>query len=92
MSTLCTSSFEEVVGASGKGLRFFQLYIQKERKLTEALVKLAEQHGFRALVLTVDAPILGKREADERSKYTDIVYRFILPSHLKLEVLETIAK
>lgn len=42
------------------------MYIQKDRKLTEALVRKAEEHGFKGLVLTVDAPILGKREADEK--------------------------
>lgn len=70
MSTLSTSSLIEVSQANEDGLRFFQLYIQKNRKLTETLVRLAESHGFKALVLTVDAPVLGKREADERSKYS----------------------
>lgn len=48
------------------GCLFFQLYIQKTRAATEALIKMARDLGFEALVVTVDTPIVGKREEDER--------------------------
>jgi len=47
------------------------------RDVTCKLVKRAEQAGFRALVLTVDAPMFGIRLADIRNKFT-------LPPHLRL--------
>lgn len=53
-----------------------QLYIYKDRALTEKIVRRAERAGFSALVLTVDAPLFGRRRADERNA-------FQLPSHLR---------
>ena len=46
------------------GPLWFQLYIFRDRGLTQALVRRAEQAGCTALVLTVDAPMLGRRERD----------------------------
>lgn len=77
MSTLSTSSIEEVASATEDSVKWFQLYIYKNRKLTESIVKRAEIAGFRALVLTIDAPVFGLRRADLRNKFT-------LPSHLTL--------
>jgi isopentenyl diphosphate isomerase/L-lactate dehydrogenase-like FMN-dependent dehydrogenase len=45
---------------------WFQLYIQHDRTLTESLVRRAEAAGYRALILTVDTPVLGQRERDMR--------------------------
>ena len=44
----------------------FQLYVTKDRAFCESLVRRAECSGYDALVVTVDVPVLGKREADER--------------------------
>lgn len=46
----------------------FQLYVNKERENSEVLLWQAKQLGFRAIIVTVDAPVAGKREADERVK------------------------
>ena len=62
--------------AATNGL-WFQLYFYKDREATRALIERAQAAGAEALVLTVDAPYLGCREADVRN-------RFQLPSHLKL--------
>ncbi len=43
---------------------WYQLYILKDRKFTEDLVRRVETFGYKALVLTVDAPKLGNRESD----------------------------
>ena len=64
-------------GTRAPGLRWFQLYIYRDRALTAELVRRAEKAGYKALVLTVDTPILGHRYDDARNKFN-------LPSHLKL--------
>lgn len=45
---------------------FFQLYVPFERPATIELIKMARELGYKALIITVDAPVLGKREEDER--------------------------
>ncbi|CAH1406690.1 unnamed protein product [Nezara viridula] len=77
LSTLSTSSIEEVAAAAPDTIKWFQLYVYKDRELTKKLVARAEAAGFKALVLTVDASAWGMRYADARNK-------FILPPHLKL--------
>lgn len=47
-----------------EGIRFLQLYIMKDRKVTETMVKMAEKYGFSGIVVTVDAQVLGKRVQD----------------------------
>src|SRR4051812_20109653 len=74
LSTLATSSIDEVCAAAS-GPVWFQLYVFKDRGATEALVRRAEASGMKALVLTVDAPLLGRRERDVRN-------RFALPAGL----------
>jgi len=68
VSTIATTSLEEVA-ATGVP-RWFQLYVQKDRPLTEEVVRRAEAAGYTALVVTVDAPFLGRRERDERNQFT----------------------
>lgn len=65
LSTLATCSIEEVAAASKDNL-WFQLYVYRDRALTASLVERAETAGCKALVLTVDSPVLGRREADVR--------------------------
>ncbi len=59
-STLSTYSLEEIA-ANSTCPPWFQLYIYKDRELTKNLVQLAEASGYQGIVLTVDAPIYGKR-------------------------------
>nr|XP_045625389.1 hydroxyacid oxidase 1-like isoform X2 [Procambarus clarkii] len=82
LSTIATTSIEEIAEKAPDTLRFFQLYIYKDRKITTNLVRRAETAGFSALVLTVDAPQFGLRRADIRNKFT-------LPPHLKMANFET---
>ncbi|XP_053561749.1 2-Hydroxyacid oxidase 2 [Bombina bombina] len=80
-STYATCSVEEIVAAAPEGLRWFQLYVYRDRKLSEHLVHRVEALGFKALVLTVDVPYTGKRR-------TDIRNNFRLPPHLKVKNFE----
>jgi L-lactate dehydrogenase (cytochrome) len=50
---------------------FFQLYVDKDRAKSEALLRRAGELGIAGLILTVDAPVAGKREADERVRVSD---------------------
>ena len=77
LSSLSNTRVEHVCAASG-GPVWFQLYVYRDRGATAALVARAEAAGARALVLTVDAPLLGRRERDVRN-------RFHLPAGLRVE-------
>ncbi len=68
LSTLSNTPVEEVVAESDVPV-WFQLYVYRDREATRALVARIEAAGCRALVLTVDAPLLGRRERDMRNRF-----------------------
>src|SRR3984893_13150368 len=84
LSSLSNTAMEEVF-AQATSPRWFQLYIYKDRDVTQALVKRAETAGAEAIVLTVDAPGLGTRERDMRNRFT-------LPEGLCVENLSPLGK
>ncbi|HLN15828.1 MAG TPA: alpha-hydroxy acid oxidase [Acidimicrobiales bacterium] len=61
LSSLATCPLEEVAATAPDGLRWMQIYVVRERARTEELVHRAVEAGYRALVLTVDAPVSGVR-------------------------------
>ncbi|KAK2463103.1 hypothetical protein APHAL10511_004758 [Amanita phalloides] len=68
--TLASCSFDELVDAAQPGqVQFFQLYVNKDRNITQRIVQHAERRGIKALFITVDAPQLGRREKDMRMKF-----------------------
>ena len=67
VSTAATYTMEEI--AQEAGAWWFQLYIMLDRGLTRTLVERAEAAGASALVVTVDVPVLGRRETDERNRF-----------------------
>ena len=77
LSSLSNTRVEDVCAAA-RGPVWFQLYVYRDRAATAALVARAEAAGAGALVLTVDAPLLGRRERDVRN-------RFHLPPGLRVE-------
>ncbi len=68
LSTLSTVDMEAVC-AAGPGPIWFQLYVYKDRGLTRDLVHRAEAAGCKAIVVTVDAAIIGTRERDVRNGF-----------------------
>ena len=70
LSTLSTKSLEAVATKKNNNPQWFQLYIHRDRALTQALVQRTEEAGYSALCLTVDAPMLGNRECDRRNQFT----------------------
>ncbi len=83
LSSLSNTRVEEVCAAAA-GPVWFQLYVYRDRGATRALVARAEAAGARAIVLTVDAPLLGRRERDVRNE-------FHLPDGLRVENMSAIA-
>lgn len=76
LSTTSTVAVEEVACVPGLSL-WFQVYVYKDRLATKELAQRAVKAGCKALVLTVDAPYLGKREREARMG-------FHLPPNLRL--------
>jgi isopentenyl diphosphate isomerase/L-lactate dehydrogenase-like FMN-dependent dehydrogenase len=68
-STLSSNPLEAIARASGDGPRWFQLYLQPSFDASLALVRRAEQAGYAAIVLTVDAPVLGSRDQQARTGF-----------------------
>lgn len=52
-------------------VQFFQLYVNRDRAITKKIVQRAEERGIKGLFITVDAPQLGRREKDMRTKFED---------------------
>lgn len=69
LSTLASMTLETVAEAGEGAPQWFQLYLQPEREATLTLVRRAEAAGYRALVLTVDAPINGIRNREMRAGF-----------------------
>jgi L-lactate dehydrogenase (cytochrome) len=63
---------DEIVDAAEEGqVQWMQLYVNKDREITKRYVQHAEKRGVKGLFITVDAPQLGRREKDMRSKYDE---------------------
>lgn len=73
LSTQTSVALETIADAigsdAGRGPLWFQLYFQNDRGATRDLVRRAEQAGYEALVLTVDAPVQGPRDAERRAGF-----------------------
>jgi isopentenyl diphosphate isomerase/L-lactate dehydrogenase-like FMN-dependent dehydrogenase len=77
LSTAATARPAEVAAAAPGAPRWFQVYVFADRSQTEELIAEAVESDFSALLLTVDAPYLGRRERDLRID-------FKVPEHLTL--------
>ncbi|GAU42277.1 hypothetical protein TSUD_81860, partial [Trifolium subterraneum] len=80
LSSWATSSVEEVA-STGPGIRFLQIYVFKDRNMTIQLITKAEKAGFKAIVLTADSPVVGRKEADTKNRFT-------LPSNMIMKNFE----
>ncbi len=88
-ATLVVSSFATVaiedVAKAATGRLWFQLYVQPDRAFTRDLVQRAEAAGCQALCITVDTPIAGTRNREERDRFT-------LPPGMNVENLKDLLK
>ena len=69
MSTMATSSIEEIANKAG-GPKMFQIYIHKTQGLTDNLIDRCKSSGFNAMCLTVDTIVAGNRERDHKWGFT----------------------
>lgn len=92
-STVSNYSLEEIARASN-GIRWFQLYCYSERRISEWLIRRAEKAGYTALCLTIDVPVLGRRERDTHNRFNlldlnagnlSLATEMELPANLKAE-------
>lgn len=74
-SSFATTSLQDIAKVGGP--RLFQLYLFKDRAASKRLLDEARRCGYQAVVLTVDAPVLGVRPRDEKNT-------FRLPPHMKM--------
>ena len=70
LSCMSSATIEDVAKAAPDGLRWLQIYIFRDQELTCSLIKRAEDNGYKAIVLTVDAVIHGRRMNDLRNQST----------------------
>ncbi len=70
LSTMGTTSIEDVAAANPHGRNWFQLYMWKDRDRSMALVERAAKAGYDTLVVTVDVPVAGARLRDVRNGMT----------------------
>lgn len=77
LSSFATKSLEEVAEASGSNANALQLYLFEERAHSKKLIQRAKRAGFKAVFLTVDTPMLGRRNLEIRNQ-------FKLPGHFKV--------
>ncbi len=70
LSTMATTSIEELSAAAPRGRNWFQLYMWKDRDRSHKLIERAAASGFDTLVVTVDVPVAGDRLRDIRNGMT----------------------
>lgn len=77
LSSFATTTLEDVATANGSNPHVLQLYLFEERHHTVKMLKRAKAAGYKAVFLTVDTPMLGRRNLDLRNQ-------FKLPKHYRI--------
>lgn len=70
LSTLGTTSIEDVRRVNPNGRLWFQLYVMRQREISYGLVERAAKAGYDTLFFTVDTPIAGARLRDKRNGFS----------------------
>lgn len=79
LSSFATTSVADLAAAAPDATRWLQLYVFRDRGVSDDLVAQAADHGYEAIVVTVDLPVLGVREREMTSGYA-IDARTMVPS------------
>jgi L-lactate dehydrogenase (cytochrome) len=70
LSTMGTTTIEDVAAAAPDARKWFQLYVWRDRQIAEDLMARAQAAGFEALILTVDVPVGGSRLRELRAGFS----------------------
>ena len=70
LSTMGTTSIEDLAAAAPEARKWFQLYVWNDRASGQELMQRASAAGYEALVLTVDVPVAGSRLRDTRNGFS----------------------
>jgi len=70
LSTMGSTSIEDVAAEGAGGTLWFQLYVWKDRRMSEQFLERAARAGYRAVMLTVDTAVVGRRARDLRNGFT----------------------
>ena len=82
LSTVGSISLEEVTTVAPNSLRWMQLYVLSSQEMTKSIVQRAEKEGYKAIVMTVDATVRGKRQRDVSN------HSFLLPYLMDIPNIE----
>jgi 4-hydroxymandelate oxidase len=82
LSTRATADLAEVAAAAPGAPRWFQLYVSDDHGLARDQLARARAHGYRAVVLTVDLPVAGRRERELRHGPLELPDGVRLATHL----------
>ncbi|KAI2480671.1 L-lactate dehydrogenase [Pyrenophora tritici-repentis] len=77
LSSFSTTTLEDVKSELGSHPGALQLYLFEDRPKSQKLIQRAKKAGYKAVMLTVDTPVLGRRNLEIRNQFT-------LPKHLKI--------
>jgi 4-hydroxymandelate oxidase len=69
LSTVATATPTAVAAAAPDGPRWLQIYVFRDRAVTDEVIAEAVENGFSALVLTADLPVYGRRTREERAGF-----------------------
>ena len=79
---MASSTLEDVTTAAPDSVKWMQLYVLSSQEITKSIVKRAEKKGYRAIVMTVDAIVRGKRQRDVKN------HSFLLPHVMNIPNIE----
>lgn len=82
ISTMGSTTLEDVTVAAPGSLKWMQLYVLSSKEMTKSIVQRAEKKGYKAIVMTVDATVRGKRLRDARN------HSLLLPYVMKIPNIE----
>lgn len=83
-----STTLEDVMAAAPDSLKWMQLYVLSSQEMTKSIVKRAENEGYKAIVMTVDATVRGKRQRDVQNHSFLLPYVMTVPNIEAAKVTE----
>ena len=80
LSCVGSTSLEDVATMAPESVKWLQLYVLSSQEMTKKIVKRAEKEGYKAIVLTVDGTVKGKRPKDVRNQSVLLPHLMNIPN------------